>query len=79
MTNENDNLVIENHGPFGDYYVHPAKRERSLQLRNALAALETVEIIETELDGKAIPYYGEPEGVYRSTEETEDEMEMARR
>jgi hypothetical protein len=43
---KNDNLndeplVPENHGPFGDYYVHPAKIRRSQELRDALKALES--------------------------------------
>jgi len=46
--------------------------------------MENVEIIETELDGEAIPYYNEPVynepvGVYRQENEEEDELEMARR
>jgi hypothetical protein len=37
---EDEPLVPENHGHFGDYYVHPAKVRRSKELRAALAALE---------------------------------------
>lgn len=38
----NEELVIESCGPFGDYYVSPAKVSRSSELRAALAALEVL-------------------------------------
>jgi hypothetical protein len=41
--NEDEQLVSEDAGPFGEYYVHPAKRTRSIELRAALAALEDAE------------------------------------
>ena len=36
-------------------------------------------ITEETLDGEGLPYYNEPAGVYRGSDETEDELEMARR
>lgn len=36
-------------------------------------------ITDNYLDGEGIPYFNEPDGVYRGKDDEEDEMEMARR